>query len=927
MLSDSEKLASIFGDNFANSIKESSEYKEALEQGTTGIIVSNMEEAKSVFGDSTEDIYNYANKVKIPLTELTEKGRAIADLPDELAFKLGVEATNIEDLEKIGPMADELGEAWPILQKLPESFNLKAFVEANTSKNGELASPEKLANEMILIKDSLADLDSTKPQVVKKAVVDILVAHGGKEADAQSAFSDILGNMEDFNDFQLEDKMAIVGIMVKYMEDVEALSEVTKEAMNLTHGGAMYGQQYYEERVNESAAQAEIATQAARVNMAGGNNRGGGGGGTPEKTLFQQLKEQAQASQKMLAGMSGLGDQKGFNKFIAGPFAPEFLEYLRSQGEKGLKLIKGGLDKVKKAYANFVRDRSAQLASQALIAPKLRKQEMNDMQTEINLRNELAKAGRSQEEIDFIVERTSEYKKQIAANKDLIEQEKAKPKGERNQKLIGVLREQNGVLREDIKLVKEDAKAYIDLAKSLEYSQMSVKDLQQALRDNQMQQNDLQRQIAEYEVIRPLQDQLDAQQKILEAGQREIELKQRTVDEIGRQIELEQRRLEPIDDAIEKLEEQKTKVEESYDTQLKALDDIARKEDNLARIREGRLDVASALSRGDVGAAAQAAIEMQRRFAEGQQEAARTALEARRQQEIDAIQGNIKQKQEERKAIEQEIERLQLSQRDIQDEIYQKQQDLIPVQDEIYRLNNVIANEADRLDDLYDNAALEVENLKDQLAEARDRARELAAALNARAAAQERVNSANAAAISTSDAYKMGAVGGGGGTKMGAFGGFVAGYAMGGKVNYKGSREPAPGMMYGGKMKKYAMGSFVPGRGMTDKVPAMLTPGEFVVRKSVASQYGPLLQAMNSDIFPGMRGIANDPVFYAPSVNTNSLIAPISNLTVPMDNRSMQYNYSISVNAKTDADANEIANVVINKIKRIDDRQVKGVRL
>jgi TP901 family phage tail tape measure protein len=675
----------------------------------------------------------------------------------------------------------------------------------------------------------------------------------------------------------------------------------------------------------------------------------GSGAGTPEKTLFQELKEQAQASQKMLAGMSGLGDQRGFKKFISGPFAPEFLEYLRSQGEKGLKLIKGGLDKVKKAYANFVRDRSAQLASQALIAPKLRKQEMNDMQTEIDLRNQLAKAGRSQEEIDFIVERTSEYKKQIAANKDLIEQEKAKPKGERNQKFIDDLREGNSVLREDIKLVKQSSEGYVDLARSLEYAQMSVKDLQQALRDNQMQQNDLQRQIAEYEVIRPLEDQLEAQQKILEAGQREIELKQRTVDEIGRQIELEQRRLEPIDDAIEKLEEQKTKVEESYDTQLKALDDIARKEDNLARIREGRLDVASALSRGDVGAAAQAAIEMQRRFAEGQQEAARTALEARRQQEIDAIQGNIKQKQEERKVIEQEIERLQLSQRDIQDEIYQKQQDLIPVQDEIYRLNNVIANEADRLDDLYSNAALQVQNLKDQLRLAKDEALALVAALNNKVALEQAANAANAAAnapIVTGEApstpftgwnnefadnpvmiYSPEQISANIDAMGRAYGGKIKKYAMGGMVNYKGSREPAPGMMYGGKMKKYAMGSFVPGRGMTDKVPAMLTPGEFVVRKSVASQYGPLLQAMNSDIFPGMRGIANDPVFYAPSVNASSLIAPISNLTAPMDNRSMQYNYSVNVNAKTDADANEIANVVINKIKRIDDRQVKGVRL
>jgi hypothetical protein len=73
---------------------------------------------------------------------------------------------------------------------------------------------------------------------------------------------------------------------------------------------------------------------------------------------------------------------------------------------------------------------------------------------------------------------------------------------------------------------------------------------------------------------------------------------------------------------------------------------------------------------------------------------------------------------------------------------------------------------------------------------------------------------------------------------------------MGGMVNYKGSTERAPGMMYGGSAKKYAYGSTVPGRGMTDKVPALLTPGEFVVRKRVAEQYGPLLKSLNGQVFP-----------------------------------------------------------------------------
>jgi hypothetical protein len=140
----------------------------------------------------------------------------------------------------------------------------------------------------------------------------------------------------------------------------------------------------------------------------------------------------------------------------------------------------------------------------------------------------------------------------------------------------------------------------------------------------------------------------------------------------------------------------------------------------------------------------------------------------------------------------------------------------------------------------------EAQRAKAAAAEAADRARAAAEAAAKRVAgpsAADRAADAAAAVRAAANAAKARAA-------NRAFGGFISNYAMGGMVNYKGSTERAPGMMYGGSAKKYAYGSTVPGRGMTDKVPALLTPGEFVVRKRVAEQYGPLLKSLNGQVFP-----------------------------------------------------------------------------
>jgi len=97
----------------------------------------------------------------------------------------------------------------------------------------------------------------------------------------------------------------------------------------------------------------------------------------------------------------------------------------------------------------------------------------------------------------------------------------------------------------------------------------------------------------------------------------------------------------------------------------------------------------------------------------------------------------------------------------------------------------------------------------------------------------------------------------------------------------------------GGLIKRFSMGGFAKG---TDTVPAMLTPGEFIMSKYAVDAYG----------LDTMRKINNGELSGG-SVYNNT--------------------YTLTVNAKTDANPDEIAQAVMATIKRVDDRRIRGVAI
>jgi len=119
--------------------------------------------------------------------------------------------------------------------------------------------------------------------------------------------------------------------------------------------------------------------------------------------------------------------------------------------------------------------------------------------------------------------------------------------------------------------------------------------------------------------------------------------------------------------------------------------------------------------------------------------------------------------------------------------------------------------------------------------------------------------------------------------------------------------------MYGGLVKYMANGGAVG----SDTVPAMLTPGEFVVNKAAAQQFGPMLQSINESKYPSMIGSGNG----MSNVPINNVSSSVS------DNSTAVYNYSVGINvSNSNANPEGIAREVMNQIKYIDSQRIRGQR-
>jgi hypothetical protein len=392
---------------------------------------------------------------------------------------------------------------------------------------------------------------------------------------------------------------------------------------------------------------------------------------------------------------------------------------------------------------------------------------------------------------------------------------------------------------------------------------------------------------------------LDMQEKVLDKKSQKEE----------KALREKQREMELNDRALEDLAEKEDAVNEAYDARFEALDKISEANDRIAEQDRSRISLASALASGDIAAAANAANEMQQQNAQYQIEDTRAALEEQRQRDLESLTVSVNGKLMTRNDLEAANKAIQAQVEVIQDKMYDLETERLKLSEKRAQteLKTYLLQQKQTIE------ALKYKEINGELTKTQKKfLSNLVIDFNALA---QSYNADNA------------------GTKtdfaMQNYGGVISKMAFGG-VAYKGSTESPPAL-------RMNYGSTVPGIGMIDKVPALLTPGEFVVRKSVAKQYGGFLENLNGQVFPGIGGQnavptnnfldgIGSPRYTIPENSTSNI--PVNSPNV-VSTSSPMYNstYNVNVNVSgTNASPDDIANVVMAKLSQQNRGNLRSSR-
>jgi TP901 family phage tail tape measure protein len=433
---------------------------------------------------------------------------------------------------------------------------------------------------------------------------------------------------------------------------------------------------------------------------------------------------------------------------------------------------------------------------------------------------------------------------------------------------------------------------------------------------------------------------IDAQQKIVDGKQEEIsdyqhtnDLIQQGIDDLQRQDELRNRTADALSHELELMSAAEEKIKSAYDKRIAALDEIQKINEDIANQQRQQLNLAQALSTGDVYAAAAAAQEMQASQAQNASDRLRTDLQQGMQNQIDGLrtaEGLTRAQAEQNIAdIKEQSYQTSLLIRAEEDKIYQNNLEVRRLTNEIYNINESKIEPLQKQNDAYSQmlsyhqedvetaikgltlAGLTREQYEKQssaLADAIKNAHDLTPELVALAGNYTKIYEEAKKAANEASRF---------GTKIANPAGVSKTNAVALDV-LAAARQTGGGMgltfSTGGLVpRKFARGGSV---GM-DSIPAMLTPGEFVMRKAAVDQYGkPLLSKMNMGAVstPRYNLGKNDMGSIKSSGNGVNTIAPVYNT------------YSINVPVtQPGASADEIANKVMTKIRSVESSSIRRI--
>jgi phage-related protein/archaellum component FlaC len=295
--------------------------------------------------------------------------------------RLGIDLENIdiETIERFGPAAETLAEYWSVIENLNPKIDMSAYVDFLTLQNGEPLSVKDSMKNVQKLNQLFADLEGAEDQKTQKTLLFQLFAEKDGEPvssdQINKAYDDLVSEFDEGTILNLPPDILEKAIQFKvdaqgFKESALAFREAAQAAFlggDSTGGALLINQAIALERAAAAADRSSSLAVASATTGQGpskSDNKGGGSkGGGGDKSIIEQLKESVNNLKKMskLVTSAIAGQKPAFKNFIAGPFAMEFIEYLKGQGEKAVKELGNNAKKFKQAYRLFVKERALEL--------------------------------------------------------------------------------------------------------------------------------------------------------------------------------------------------------------------------------------------------------------------------------------------------------------------------------------------------------------------------------------------------------------------------------------------------------------------------------------------------------------------------------------------------------------------------------------
>ena len=188
--------------------------------------------------------------------------------------------------------------------------------------------------------------------------------------------------------------------------------------------------------------------------------------------------------------------------------------------------------------------------------------------------------------------------------------------------------------------------------------------------------------------------QQDAINRQIEDQERLNELDQRRIDDLSRADEMRQRQAEALNRELELMSRSEQEIRDAYDQRIRQLDEIEQAQKRVSDQAKTQLDLAKALSTGDIFAATAAAQQMRENQIQNARQDTRTAMQQGMENQVAGLRtaGGLTRQEAEGQiqGINDQSYQTQLAIRDIQDQIYERTQALIPLRDQIYAIDQNI---------------------------------------------------------------------------------------------------------------------------------------------------------------------------------------------------------------------------------------------